>query len=96
LATAYSKTIKENFGTLSSPGWEEAFIGGLTGFLGSPSFQRKEVKGDDGKVLRDPKTNKPIKKTRLTMAGGIWDARREVNEAYEENQQLVDDINERL
>ena len=93
---AFNKALKDNFGALSSPGWEEAFLGGLTGGMGFITVKRQKVKGDDGEYVINPETGKFQKKWKVTMAGGFWDANRQVNEEFDENQRLIDQINERL
>lgn len=53
--------MKESYG--SATGWEQIFIGALTGSLGMPGF----------KNVVNPETGK-LERKGLTMYGGVWDA----------------------
>jgi len=98
---AFSKALYDNFGTPESSGWEEFFLGGLTGGLGFIGLQKYVVKDEQGKQKYDPKTNKPLttwkpRSISDIFQGGFIGARREIQEAYDENQLIVDAVNQRL
>lgn len=87
---------QEQFGTISAPGWEEVFLGGLTGGMGFFTLHNKVQKDENGKTQFDPKTGKPITKLRPTWAGGMYGEYQELKEQSQQNQQLIDKVNERL
>lgn len=95
---AFSKTIQEQFGSIDAPGWEEVFLGGLTGALGFYNPMHKEVTKDkNGDVVRDNYGNVIQKWKPLSLGaieGGFLGAHREVTEAKEENEKLVKLIND--
>lgn len=79
---AMGQALKEQFGSLSAPGFEEAFLGGLTGGMGVISIKRG--------------TNKTGKTTfKPDWAGGAVEAYREAKEEYK-GADVIDAINATL
>lgn len=98
---AFSKALYDNFGSPESKGWEEFFLGALTGGMGFIGLGPHRVKNEQGEQMYDPKTHKPITSWKPRsisdwFQGGIMEARRAVNEEYEANQLIVDAVNQRL
>lgn len=93
---AFIKTISDQFGGFEKPGWEEFFLGALTGGMGTPMIKSVKQTDSEGKDIIDPKTNKPINKLKIRMGGGIWEAREAINQEYQQNQELVDAINKKF
>ena len=95
---AFAKTLEGQFGSIDAPGWEEVFLGGLTGALGFYNPMHKETTKDkNGDVVRDNFGNVIRKWKPLSfnaIEGGFLGARREVTEAKEENEKLVKLIND--
>lgn len=95
---AFTKTLEGQFGSIDAPGWEEVFLGGLTGALGFYNPMHKETTKDkNGDVVRDNFGNVIRKWKPLSfnaIEGGFLGARREVTEAKEENEKLVKLIND--
>lgn len=75
------KAITETYGTTA--GWEEGFIGGLTGMLGIPGF--RGVKNSEGK-LQSP----------VYLQGGMRDDIKEINEQNERTEAVVSQMNNRV
>ena len=95
---AFAKTLEEQFGSIDAPGWEEVFLGGLTGALGFYNpMHRETTKDENGDVVRDNFGN-VIKKWKPlsfnAIEGGFLGAHREVTEANEENEKLVKLVND--
>lgn len=80
------KGLEESYGT--NAGWEQGFIGGLTGALGMPGMRKVETKG------ASKEDSAPTYKNRPTMYGGIWDTFRENKEVAENTQKAVDFLND--
>lgn len=98
---AFSKALYDNFGSPESPGWEEFFLGGLTGGLGFIGMQKHAVKDEQGRQKYDPKTNKPLTSWKPRsisdlFQGGFWEAKQSLQDKYDENQLIVDAVNKRL
>lgn len=95
---AFTKTLQEQFGSIDAPGWEEVFLGGLTGALGFYNPMHKETTKDkNGDVVRDNFGNVIQKWKPLSfnaIEGGFLGAHREVTEAKEENEKLVKLVND--
>lgn len=98
---AFSKALYDNFGSPESKGWEEFFLGALTGGVGFIGLSPHAVRNDQGEQMYDPITHKKITSWKPRsisdwLQGGIVAARRELNEEYEANQLIVDAVNQKL
>lgn len=69
-----------DFGSFESPGWEEVFLGGLTGMLGTAGVKRDKATG----------------KLKPTWQGGFVEEYRELAESYGQNQMKIDQVNKRI
>lgn len=77
---AFMNAWQENFGTIASPGWEEVFLGALTGGLGTLGFKADKATG----------------KVKPTWAGGFIEEYRKTQEEYGQQELLADDLNKAL
>lgn len=77
---AFMNAWQENFGTLASPGWEEVFLGALTGGLGTLGFKADKVTG----------------KIKPTWAGGFVEEYRKAQEEYGQQEVLAEQLNKAL
>ena len=93
---AFNKALNDNFGTPESKGWEEFFLGALTGGMGFISLRNSRVQDAQGNYVVDPQTGKIKTRIRPTWEGGFVQANREVEQEYEANQRMVDAINAKL
>lgn len=64
-ASAYRKALKEQFGSIEAPGWEEVFIGALTAGIGVPTLGPKHSINSQGKTST---------KLGFSWAGGLREA----------------------
>lgn len=94
---AFNKILNKQFGSIDAPGWEEVFLGGLTGALGfiNPLHMEK-VKDKNGDYVRDTKGNIVTKWKPWAIEGGLIGARREIKEEYDENQKIIDLLNDKV
>lgn len=92
---AFTKALADQFGGFERGGWEEGFLGALTGGAGFMSVTRKQVKDDKGELVYG-KDGKPKTKWAFTWEGGFAEASRSVENEYNDNQRLVDAINKRF
>lgn len=80
---AIGNVWKESFGDPSSSGWEEVFLGAVTGIFGVPFARHTEVVDKEGK-----------KRKRWDIwSGGFVEEIRNVRDAYEEAQRTADRFN---
>lgn len=79
--TAVGKSIMDTYGTVE--GWEEGFIGGLTGWVGIPGF--RSTRNSQGR-LQSP----------VYLQGGIREDIQEIMERKERDESLVDQLNNRI
>lgn len=77
---AFMNAWQENFGTIASPGWEEVFLGALTGGLGTLGF----------------KADKATSKIKPTWAGGFIEEYRKTQEEYGQQELLAEQLNKVL
>lgn len=78
---ATARAIKETYGTVE--GWEEGFIGGLTGLVGIPGFRR--MRSNTG-GLQSP----------VYLQGGIKEDIQEIRERNEKDDAIVSQLNDRV
>lgn len=88
-------TMAEQFGGFEKGGWEEFFLGALTGGAGFMNIQRKQVKDENGNLVYG-KDGKPQTKWGVVWEGGYAEASRTIDNEFEDNQRLVDAINKRF
>ena len=77
---AYMMALKENFGTIDAPGWEEVFLGALTGGIGTLGFR---IDNKTGKVIP-------------SWQGGFWEEIRKPGEQAGRDEVFVEELNRRL
>lgn len=78
---ATAKAMQQTYGTVE--GWEEGFIGGLTGLIGIPGFRR--VKNSEG-GFQSP----------VYLQGGIKEDIQEIRERSEKDDAIVTQLNNRV
>lgn len=77
---AFMNAWRENFGTIGSPGWEEVFLGALTGGVGTLGFR---IDNKTGKVIP-------------AWQGGFMDEIRDRQQKYGEQEAYVKTLNNTL
>lgn len=78
---ATAKAIQQTYGTIA--GWEEGFIGGLTGLVGIPGF--RSVRSQEGS-LQSP----------IYLQGGIKEDIEEIRDRNQKDEAIVSQLNNRV
>ena len=78
---AVNKTWNTDFGTFESPGWQDVFLGGLTGVLGTLGV--RPARENPGKL-------------KIGWQGGVYEEYQELKDKYAENQAKVEEVNKRI
>ena len=77
---AFMNAWRENFGSIDAPGWEEVFLGALTGGIGTLGF----------------KIDKKTGSVRPSWQGGFWEEIQKPKERYGEQEVFAEMINKSL